>query len=172
MLGGCQPVRERRGLGFEPGTGVRVGHRGVAGLVARGSQFAAQLFGGALALLTCGPLLVELSQRAPFAGLRLFLGDDHLLAGALELRRELGTPFCQLAPRCLQFRAPGLPSCLRRGVRLTLRGEFCLHGFMRSPRLPKLGRERQHIFARGRRLGARGILLRLARTRDVAGFCT
>ncbi|CAG9187017.1 hypothetical protein LMG23994_06498 [Cupriavidus pinatubonensis] len=62
LLGGREPVRERRGLGFEPGAGLRVGHCGVPGFAGRGGQFAAQRFGCPLGQ-ELGPQRRQLAAR-------------------------------------------------------------------------------------------------------------
>ncbi|MNN49465.1 hypothetical protein D3C81_1639920 [compost metagenome] len=59
LPGAGEPIGERRGLGFEPGAGLGLRYRRVAGLAARRHQFAAQRFGRALALLARGALGVQ-----------------------------------------------------------------------------------------------------------------
>jgi len=96
--------------------------------VARRRQFAAHLFGGALALLARGALLVQFAQAAPLAGLGAFLRESHLLARPLELRRELGPEFLQLPPARLQFCPARLEPGLGLGVVLALGGAGRLAG--------------------------------------------
>ncbi|MCY1531753.1 hypothetical protein D9M68_669890 [compost metagenome] len=91
LLGAGEPIGERRGLGFEPGADLGLRHRRVAGLAARRHQFAAQRFGRAIALLARSTFRIQFAQAPSLTGFGAFLREGHLLAGALELGRELGT---------------------------------------------------------------------------------
>ncbi len=98
-----------RGFRFEPGADLGLCHRGVARLVKRPRQFAAQACAVRSPFGRGGALLVELAQRAPLGRLDYFQNKGHLIAGAFQLGRELGPQLCQLATRELQF--PSSSAC-------------------------------------------------------------
>ncbi|WP_455287539.1 hypothetical protein [Cupriavidus necator] len=92
-----QLAAKRLALGLPPHAFLGAGHCGLLRAPLHRRQFGAQVRHRLLALLARRALLVDLAQRAALGGAGPLLRDGHLLAGVLQLRRELGTQLLQLS---------------------------------------------------------------------------
>jgi len=84
-------------------------------------QFVAQLLAHAFALLACRTLLVELEHYAPLGGGRAVLRLRDLLAGMVELGRELGARLGGLPVSLFHLPAHFLQTRVGRHVRRVFR---------------------------------------------------
>jgi hypothetical protein len=110
---------ERIALGLQPRPLLGADHGGVLRPRLHGRQFGAQIHDCLLAPLAQRALLVDRAQRAALGGAGPLLRDGHLLAGALQLRRELGAQRLQLPLERLDLTRAFLLKRLRGRTRRT-----------------------------------------------------
>ncbi|WP_416047204.1 hypothetical protein [Cupriavidus basilensis] len=111
---------ERIALGLQPRPCLRASHGGLLRPRLPGRQFGAQIRHRLLALLAQRAFLVDLAQRAALGGAGALLRHHHLLAGALQVRRELRMHLAQLPLQRLDLTPALLLARLRGRVGLAL----------------------------------------------------